>query len=220
MYICNVKPTHLFLKKKKAYQYLLQDWFNKRLKINGLGPGMRLSPINYMKQDAEKDKKFVEELKKYEDANVIVAALIATVTFTAGFTVPGGFVSEKGPLQGTPILGRNSAFQTFMVMDTLALVLSTSSVLIHLFIKIHAYFPFIMWSVLISFYLSISAMLTMVVAFATGTYAMLGHSTAFSILICVLALSFFILFLYFTVWYSHGWIALSKRRKFLNWQVV
>ena len=173
-----------------------------------------------MKQDGRKEHEKIAEFKKVQEASVIVAALIATVTFTAGFSVPGGFVSEKGPLQGTPILGRNSAFRMFMVMDTIALVLSTSSVLIHLFIKIHYYLPFVAWSVILSFYLTVPAMLAMVVAFATGTYAMLGYSTAFSIIICVLALSFFILFFYFSVSFFRGITARRKRSKAFNWQVV
>ena len=177
----------------------MQGYFYKRLTKHGLVPGMRISPKKNMKQDQEKKLKSIAKLKKFQDANVIVAALIATVTFTAAFTVPGGFVSEKGSLQGTPILGRKLAFQTFLVMDTIALVLSTSSVLIHLFIKLNPYFPFIVRYVISSFFLTILAMLAMVVAFATGTYAMLGYSIAFSIVICFLALSFLVLCAHFLV---------------------
>ncbi|KAF3456874.1 hypothetical protein FNV43_RR01528 [Rhamnella rubrinervis] len=134
------------------------------------------------KRDNEVERN-IEEMKKVEDANVIVAALISTVTFAAGFSIPGGFVSEIGPLEGTPVLGRNSAFKTFMVMDTVAMVLSTTSVFIHLYIKLSQKVGYVsdytMWSLL----LTISAMLAMLVAFATGTYAMLAHSIALSIVI-------------------------------------
>ena len=214
-----MKTQHIYFKKRKGLS-ILQGYFYKRLTKHGLVPGMRISPKKNMKQDQEKKLKSIAKLKKFQDANVIVAALAATVTFTAGFTVPGGFVGEKGPRQGTPILGRNSAFRMFMVMDTIALVLSTSSVLIHLFIKIHTYLPFIVWFVALSFNLTISALLAMVVAFATGTYAMLGYSPTFSISVSVLALSFFLLYLYFIVSYSRGMIALGKRRKPLNWRVI
>ncbi|MBA0631227.1 hypothetical protein Godav_003241 [Gossypium davidsonii] len=43
-----------------------------------------------------------ESLEKTRDAHLVVAALIATVTFAAAITVPGGLISEKGLEQGTP----------------------------------------------------------------------------------------------------------------------
>ncbi|KAB2628598.1 ankyrin repeat-containing protein [Pyrus ussuriensis x Pyrus communis] len=66
--------------------------------------------------------------KKRSDTHLMVTTLIATVTFTAGFTMPGGFNSE-----GAAILIRTKAFQAFVITNTLAWVFSSSSVACHLF---------------------------------------------------------------------------------------
>jgi len=50
----------------------------------------------------------------------VIAALLATITFTAAFTVPGGLNTDNG----TPLLMRKAAFQVFMVSDILAMCLS------------------------------------------------------------------------------------------------
>ena len=70
-----------------------------------------------------------------------MAALIAAVTFAAGFTMPSGYISEKGPAQGLAILTNNSAFKAFLINTTIAdtrhktviNLLSSYSVLAHLF---------------------------------------------------------------------------------------
>ncbi|KAL1106659.1 hypothetical protein V6Z11_D04G220800 [Gossypium hirsutum] len=46
-----------------------------------------------------------ESLEKKREAHLVVAALIATVTFTAAITVPGGLRTEKGPERSTPKKG-------------------------------------------------------------------------------------------------------------------
>ncbi|XP_074287810.1 uncharacterized protein LOC141612958 [Silene latifolia] len=50
----------------------------------------------------------------------VIAALLATITFTAAFTVPGGLDNSNG----TPLLVRNAMFQVFMVADVVAMCLS------------------------------------------------------------------------------------------------
>ncbi|KNA07847.1 hypothetical protein SOVF_168040 [Spinacia oleracea] len=50
----------------------------------------------------------------------IVAALLATFTFTAGFTLPGGFDQETG----AALLGKKPSFQVFLVSDALAFFFS------------------------------------------------------------------------------------------------
>ncbi|XP_021759035.1 uncharacterized protein LOC110723931 [Chenopodium quinoa] len=50
----------------------------------------------------------------------LVAALLATITFTAGFTLPGGFNQETGEA----LLGKKASFLVFLVSDTLALFFS------------------------------------------------------------------------------------------------
>ncbi|KAJ0965474.1 hypothetical protein J5N97_026612 [Dioscorea zingiberensis] len=55
----------------------------------------------------------------------ILSMLIATVTFAAGFTVPGGYWSSNDKLQvGTAILSNKYCFKVFLVSDTLAMVCS------------------------------------------------------------------------------------------------
>ncbi|KAH9682271.1 ANK REP REGION domain-containing protein [Citrus sinensis] len=154
------------------------------------------------------NKNKVHSLWKYLDENVfgvekaseyhlVVAALIATVTFAAAFTLPGGYKSdtEDGPNRGTVILNKNVAFQAFVISDAIAMVLSLSAVLVHfilslkLFEKFIFLFSFALWFTLV-------AMAAMIIAFVTGTYAVLAPSLGLAIVTCIIGLTFFFLVIF------------------------
>ena len=65
--------------------------------------------------------------KQVGETNLLVATLITTVTFAAAFTVPGGYKSE-GVGEGLAILCKRFAFGVFLIANTLAFGLSTTSV--------------------------------------------------------------------------------------------
>ncbi|XP_038988037.1 protein ACCELERATED CELL DEATH 6-like [Phoenix dactylifera] len=54
----------------------------------------------------------------------IATVLIATVTFAAGITVPGGYIDDDYPGRGTAVLAKEHAFNVFLVSDAFALVCS------------------------------------------------------------------------------------------------
>ncbi|KAF3338821.1 Ankyrin repeat-containing protein [Carex littledalei] len=58
--------------------------------------------------------------KKYTSNTSLVAALIATITFAAAFTLPGGLSSDPANA-GLPIFARKAAFQVFLISDTIAM---------------------------------------------------------------------------------------------------
>lgn len=131
-------------------------------------------------------------LKEMKEAHLVVSALIATVTFAAAFSVPGGYQSEKGPDQGFAVLTRNAAFKAFVIADTLAMTMSSCAVMISFFLSLrrlqlaHGSNPF-----LGAIGLTTYALIAMAVAFLTGTYAVLGHSSiALAIAGCVLGCYF------------------------------
>ncbi|KAJ6674141.1 ANKYRIN REPEAT FAMILY PROTEIN [Salix viminalis] len=66
-----------------------------------------------------------EGLRNARNTIVIVAVLIATVTFAAGINPPGGFRQETGDI----IKGRHSSFKIFAVCNILALFLSLGTVI-------------------------------------------------------------------------------------------
>ncbi|KAL9228414.1 hypothetical protein vseg_004000 [Gypsophila vaccaria] len=57
------------------------------------------------------------KIESYANTIGVTAALLATITFTAAFTVPGGL----NPASGAPLLLQNTAFQMFMVSDVIAM---------------------------------------------------------------------------------------------------
>ncbi|RVW73389.1 Ankyrin repeat-containing protein [Vitis vinifera] len=62
-------------------------------------------------------------LKKASDSHLLVAALVATVSFAAGFTLPGGYKDSDG----MAMLSNKPGFKAFVVSDSLALVLSVAA---------------------------------------------------------------------------------------------
>ncbi|ESR33743.1 hypothetical protein CICLE_v10006527mg [Citrus x clementina] len=138
-------------------------------------------------------QKYVTE-ENYKDtraSHLVVAALIATVAFAAAFTIPGGYRSENG----TAILRRNTAFQAFIVADSIAMVFSLSAVFTHFLMSfiIEETKDFNEDLLLASVWFTIFSMGAMVIAFVTGTYAMLVPSLGLAIITCLIGLSFFLL---------------------------
>ncbi|GLJ51105.1 hypothetical protein SUGI_1087850 [Cryptomeria japonica] len=79
--------------------------------------------------DQEKDKRARYAVNKSFDerrnAELVVAALVATMAFTAVFTVPGGsYQDSDDPKRGTPILLGYAMFKLFLIFDCIAFFLS------------------------------------------------------------------------------------------------
>ncbi|KAJ6873993.1 hypothetical protein NC651_032737 [Populus alba x Populus x berolinensis] len=139
------------------------------------GPLQR--PIPMMK---EEDHSITE---RGIEAHIVVAALVATVTFAAAFTMPIGSKNEKG----TPVLLTNAAFAFFVISDAIAMVLSTSALYMHLYWAqlgkrgqveedLKEYFSY--WTSTLIIY----AIQAMVIAFITGCVAVLAPSSQWSLL--------------------------------------
>ncbi|KAJ4756380.1 Ankyrin repeat family protein [Rhynchospora pubera] len=83
------------------------------------------------KVDEESKKKEESEAKalseRYATNTSLVAALLATITFAAAFTLPGGFSSDSSSHPGQPVLAKNAAFQAFLIFDTIAMCSSLAA---------------------------------------------------------------------------------------------
>jgi Domain of unknown function len=72
----------------------------------------------------EINKQAIEEVEslteRYTSNTSLVAALLATITFAAAFTLPGGYISDASTA-GQPIFAVKAAFQVFLIADTVAM---------------------------------------------------------------------------------------------------
>ncbi|KAK6784464.1 hypothetical protein RDI58_017919 [Solanum bulbocastanum] len=123
---------------------------------------------------ARRDEKVVENIMKTAQMHLVVATLLMTVTFTAGFTLPGGFESDtNSPNKGMAILLRRTAFRVFVVSDAIAFTCSSGAVFAYFAMAANAISAVTELTVIIHLYnmaiaLQIYAMAAVVVAFATA----------------------------------------------------
>jgi hypothetical protein len=106
-----------FLEQLSTILYLkyifLQKELVKSLEDVGSGPigrGPFVMKGEEEKNNEERNKEEEEALSRARESHLVVAALIATVTFAAAFTLPGGYKSDQGPNEGTAILAKKSCF--------------------------------------------------------------------------------------------------------------
>ncbi|KAF7145028.1 hypothetical protein RHSIM_Rhsim04G0191000 [Rhododendron simsii] len=129
---------------------------------------------------------------------VIVAALIATITFAAAFTIPGGYDGNQGRDQGMAILSRAAAFKAFVITNTIAMVCSVTSIFLCLTAMGYSlsaaeeaagYYE-IRYAGAVG--LIIVSMFFLIIAFITATFAVLAHAIALAVSTCIIACFAFI----------------------------
>ncbi|WOH16489.1 hypothetical protein DCAR_0936044 [Daucus carota subsp. sativus] len=143
--------------------------------------------------------RYVEKYEKAINTHIIVAALIATVALTAGFAMPGGFNSTEGSkYAGSPMLLPKAAFWIFIITDATALVLSIISLFLYFLTILYKEEGIVgqsmFWPSCVLNGLSIVAMM---VAFMSGTFAILAaHALPLAIIVCLVSFPFFLFLLY------------------------
>ncbi|KAK8556291.1 hypothetical protein V6N13_064339 [Hibiscus sabdariffa] len=178
-----------YAKKKKQIREIVNEIGNNE----GLAG---IPPNKYFREDIGEDdipslKEIVDNLR---ETHLVVAALVATVTFAAAIAVPGGYKTDKGSDEGTATLSSNSDFKAFIITDALAFVSSLLAIFLHflcVFIDLKVAKSAVLNWILMADGLTVFAMAAMVVSFSAGTYAVLESSMGIAIATCSIGLAFF-----------------------------
>ncbi|KQK02720.1 hypothetical protein BRADI_2g03270v3 [Brachypodium distachyon] len=123
--------------------------------------------------------------QRYVTNTSLVAILIATITFAAAFTLPGGYNSK-----GLPNMSGKVAFKAFLVSDILATCSSLGVAFACILARFEDY-EYLIYYKAVAKYIMLFAYVMTTIAFSTGLYTVLApHSHWLAILICVGAASF------------------------------
>ncbi|KAF8391799.1 hypothetical protein HHK36_022033 [Tetracentron sinense] len=122
----NFTPLDLAIRRDHASKQEIQVYEHLRYASANFGIVEPFDEKGWDLANAQKDTKnnTSDIIKEISSNQMIVAALIATVTFAAAFQVPGGYNSNDG----TATLAKKVAFQVFVVTDAIALSCSMTAV--------------------------------------------------------------------------------------------
>ncbi|KAM3236421.1 protein ACCELERATED CELL DEATH 6-like [Capsicum annuum] len=149
---------------------------------------------------AKRDKKgMLKDIMEATQIHLVVATLLVTVTFAAGFTLPGGFESDlNSSNKGMVILIRETAFRAFVVLDAIAFTCSACAVFCYFFIAEDAAGVKTLVIIAVRYHIAILLQLVemsaVVIAFVTGMYATLAHSLGLAVTVCSIGCIFFPMF--------------------------
>jgi hypothetical protein len=185
------------------YPKYLQKEILESLEDVGSGPlGRHLKVLG--RENEERNKEKEDAMSKARESHLVVAALIATVTFAAAFTIPGGYKSN----QGTAILAKKTAFIVFIILDAISMMLSICAIFMHFYM---AYFQGLeMIDKVTTMKLLRYAMLfiaigmdTMILAFIMGICAVLDPYSGLAISVQVIGVGCALFFVCFLFWIKH-----------------
>lgn len=92
---------------------------------NDSKPFMYCAPVVNQEKHKRATDMVARTFAERRNSELVVAALLATMTFTAVFTVPGGFYSDShDPKLGTPVFLGHYMFKLFIIFDCIAFFLS------------------------------------------------------------------------------------------------
>ncbi|KAL2944778.1 Ankyrin repeat-containing protein ITN1, partial [Bienertia sinuspersici] len=129
-----------------------------KIKYNIKDNESRTARIMLAKLCKEQDKQWVRNTLS------VVAALLATITFTAGFTLPGGLNQDNGEA----MLATKAAFLVFLISDTIAMCIS----------------------MLVSVGLLRVALYCTLLAFMTGVYIVIARKTLWAAILIIVMCCF------------------------------
>ncbi|XWS57711.1 hypothetical protein CRYUN_Cryun09bG0197100 [Craigia yunnanensis] len=140
-----------------------------------------------------------DETKKSSrlEIHLLIAMLIATVTFQAAFTVPGGY-KQDGPGEGTAQFIQKAAFRAFVIFNTIAFVFSIATVYIQFATSKFSYYMRSRYASLAEVMIFI-AVLGMLLAFASGMYVELANCIGLRLIAYILVGCF--LLIYYVCWF-------------------
>lgn len=90
-------------------------------------PHAWLGNIKFYRRAERAEANAVRTYRDMGQTLLVVATLITTVTFTAAFTMPGGYDNDVGPHRGVALLESNKHFRWFIISDTIAMTCSINA---------------------------------------------------------------------------------------------
>ncbi|KAL5736028.1 hypothetical protein ACOSQ2_030816 [Xanthoceras sorbifolium] len=126
----------------------------------------------------------------------VMATLIATFTFTAAFTMPGGYTSDE-PNKGMAVLIRRTAFQAFIITDTIAMTSSMTAAVVVFWSFWRSSRESFMDTLPLAIGLTWIGLVSMSIAFVTGLFVVLSHNMSLAIVVCSIGCTFPFIFYVF-----------------------
>ncbi|KAK3199518.1 hypothetical protein Dsin_022933 [Dipteronia sinensis] len=163
---------HLTIKALKA------AYANRALNPEDILENMRFSGTigDIEVKDDHKGKEMAQTLS-------VMATLIATFTFTAAFTMPGGYTSDD-PNKGAAVLITKTAFKAFVVTDTIAMTSSMTAAVVVFWSFWRSSRESFMDTLPLAIGLTWIGLVSMSIAFVTGLFVVLSHDMTLAIVVC------------------------------------
>lgn len=145
------------------------------------------------------------KLEKYAEVRMIVATLIAGVTFAAGFSVPGGYNSSE-PDAGIATLLNKPMYDVFVICNSIAMYSSIIVFVILLWTQINDS-HIVFYALRMTRLPLLTALATMSMAFMAGVYVTISKRTWIAIITLIIGITALsvILVLYITLFIPLGY---------------
>ncbi|KAF9589378.1 hypothetical protein IFM89_023359, partial [Coptis chinensis] len=141
------------------------SWGRVRIEMLRCGMNQRIMSVDWYKDRA--------------NTLMVVATLVTTVAFAAGFTMPGGYQSD-GSRQGMPTLVNHQKFEEFVWWDAMALFFSMVAVIFLVWVQFVQHLPPTFLLLHCSQVLTVFALECMALAFVSGLSLTLVENSSLS----------------------------------------